>query len=335
MFHQQIAVFTRLCQLLLLGVCSGCAQLSSTDQAAAAMITTVMLPGDEIPLPKTIAETSGLICLAEQQFLMVNDSGHAPQIHQINLQGKVTATFLLDVAQIDWEAITSNGQHLWIGDIGNNSGQRSQLQIHQLPLPLKQPLLSGDTLQLQYPNQPQPPVKPYQHDMDAEALAVAGGQLFMFSKNWLSQGSDVYLINPALSVTAAVTDAAAVHPRAPLPLQKIARIDSLPGLVTDATFSEQHQVFVLTGYANFQRNMLNMLLYDDYRPFIAVLNRQFQLLATAEVPQGGQLEAVCVDQQQMIWLTQEQSKKRPALLWRFGSLSQWLQQLSLKSSQIN
>ena len=336
MFSNQTGVWAR---LLLLLLCSGCAQVSSTGpRLDPAIMSDEMLPGDEISLPDVIAETSALICLPDQQFLTVNDSGQPAVIHQINLQGNVVNTYPLDISNVDWEAMTTDGQRLWIADIGNNSGQRQQLQIHQLQLPLTAPTQISSTLQLRYAQQPQPPVQPYQHDFDAEALAIAGNQLIMFSKNWLSQGTDVYRIQPAIPANAAPLadisqrqSTAVQHQR----LEQIARVHPLPGVLTDATFSEQHQVFVVTGYANFQRNMLNMLLYDDYRPFIALLDRQFKLLASMPVAQGGQLEAVCLDQQQMIWLTQEKSKKRPALLWRYGSLSQWLQRLSQKSSQIN
>jgi hypothetical protein len=165
-----------------------------------------------------------------------------------------------------------------------------------------------------------PPLQVYQHDFDAEALVSADQQLLLFNKAWQSAHSTVYQLTSMNGSTNAV---------------KIATIDGLPGVITGGAFSPEQQMFVLTGYALFRENVLNMALYDDYRPFLAVLDRQFKLQKIVPVPQGGQLEAICIDQQQEIWLTQEQSKRRPALLWRWGNILQLKQGTIGKSSQIN
>lgn len=264
----------------------------------------------EVMLPALVAETSGLVCLPGGQFLTINDSGNEATVFQLNSRGEVMQQFLLDASNRDWEAMTVHQQQLWIADIGNNSGARSGGDLYQTALNL-QPHRKNSAVKTSfiYPEMPLPPLQSYQHDFDAEAIVSANGKLLLFNKAWQSPYSTVYQLTPAARDTQA---------------SQLARIHGLPGVITGAAFSEEHQIFVLTGYARFRENVLKLALYDDYQPFLAVLDSQFQLQKTLPLSQGGQVEAICIDEQQHIWLTQEKSKRRPALLWRFGSIEQLL-----------
>lgn len=274
-----------------------------------------------VQLPAVVAETSGLVCLADGSFLTINDSGNSATVYQLNARGEVLAQFAVDAKNQDWEALTLHQGELWIGDIGNNSGARTGGDLYRTSLKMQATVLNSTAkTSFVYPDLPLPPLQVYQHDFDAEALVSANQQLLLFNKAWQSSHSSVYQLTTANGITTA---------------RKIATIEGLPGVITGGAFSDAQQIYVLTGYARFRENVLNMALHDDYRPFLAVLDRQFKLQHIEPIKQGGQLEAICIDHQQQLWLTQEKSKRRPALLWRWGTVQQLLQQSPAKSSQIN
>jgi hypothetical protein len=294
----------------------------------------------ELVLPNEIAETSGLVCLDHDRFLTVNDSGHSPVVFELDIRNQILQKYekyQLNATNNDWEAMTLHEGQLWIGDIGNNRGLRHGGELYQVALPLHTTssgvhrnnpkakasnTLATRSSSFTYPNFPQVALQAYQHDYDAEALVSANGQLFLVNKAWQSEQTNVLRLIP---------DTTAMQARV------VAKINGLPGVITDAAFSEQHQHFVMTGYARFRDNALQLALFDHYQPFLAVLDAQFQLVKVVLIRQGGQLEGICIDSQQQIWLTQEQSKRRPALLWRWGTLQQLLSTATTdeKSSQIN
>lgn len=307
---------------------SGCTFNSANDdstamtKAAFAGKTAAVLPL-AATLPPTVAETSGLVCLDNGQFLTINDSGHSATVYQLDFQGQLLQQYDIAADNRDWEAITIHQGQLWLADIGNNKGSRNGGDLYQLPLPLRSgKALTSTKFDFVYPEFPLLPLKAYQHDFDAEALVSANGQLFLFNKAWLQPHSTVYRLDPAKS-------ASAIYP--------IATIDGLPGVITDAAFSELHQRFVVSGYARFRDNTLRLAFYDDYQPFLAVLDQQFKLQLVVPIGPGGQLEGICIDAEQQIWLTQEQSKRRPPLLWRWGTMTQLFSHKPIdeKSSQIN
>jgi hypothetical protein len=284
-----------------LGGCS-----TSTSTASTIIDTAAVLA--ESPLPKVVAETSGLVCLPDGSFLTINDSGNDATVFQLNNRGEVLQQFAINASNRDWEGLTVHQQKLWIGDIGNNSGARTGGDLYQTSLELQHNRLNtAEKISFVYPDLPLAPLQRYQHDFDAEAIVSANDQLLLFNKAWQSDESTVYLLETTANTSTA---------------RNIGQIKGLPGVITDGAFSEQFQVFVLTGYARFRDNMLNLALNDDYRPFLAVVDHKFNLQRIVPIAQAGQLEAICIDPQQHIWLSQEQSKRRPALLWRWGHINQ-------------
>jgi len=279
---------------------SGCSQ--NNQQAVG--------PQNMTLLPQAARESSALICL-QNQFLTINDSGNAPALYQVDRFGVLHSEISTNANNIDWEAMTLHQGQLLVGDVGNNSGTRSSIQLYQFAWPIKSNQIRYNKVyQFNYPIAPADlavALEPYQHDRDAEALVSTGTRLLLLSKNWLSDGSQVYELN--------LTNSS---------MRKIADIDGLPGLITDATYNDAHQVFVVTGYQNLRKNALNFALSGNYQPFLALLDNNFHVLNISMLPGAGQVESVCIDQQQDIWLSQESSRQLPALLWRFGPLQQLL-----------
>lgn len=280
--------FYRVSCLALLLLTSSCSQKPDINQF--------------VLLPDEIRESSALLCLDNGHFLTLNDSGNSSELFEIDQGGRILQRTSLAVSNTDWEAITQSEHHIFIGDIGNNSGIREQTWLWQLDKPWQQMQVPRQIL-LQHPDYPSQPPQPYQHDLDAEALVYANGAVWLFSKSWHSGHTQVYQWSVGQ------------------PLRKTAAIAGLTGLVTDAAFSEADQLFVLVGYADMRKNPLQFIFSNNYQPFLALVDTDFNLLQQMPLQSTGQVEAVCVDKQQQVWLTQEESKAQPAMLWRLGTVA--------------
>ncbi len=67
---------------------------------------------------------------------MHNDSGNAPLLFAVRADGRIVRRFRLAVPNLDWEDIAIDDQgHLYLGDIGNNSGLLRVRTIYRLDEP--------------------------------------------------------------------------------------------------------------------------------------------------------------------------------------------------------
>lgn len=279
--------------LLLLSGCS----ISQTVQPAALSV---------IELPKALVESSGLVCV-DQQFISFNDSGGPPILYRFDRKGQIVKQLKLSVRNEDWEAISSDGEFLYLADIGNNAGQRRSLAIYKVPLNwsgLKQPY-TPEQIKIQLPVSDK--VLPYQHDIDFEALVYQQQSLWLISKSWASQIPARYKLDPKSS------------------LQKLGAAETFAGpgfLVTDAVFDKDLEQWWMVGYSDPHKAIWAYLSSAGLEPRIARYDQQMKLLETQALPTSGQVEGVCIDQDKQIWISEEGNKHSPARLIKTAFSSQ-------------
>lgn len=253
-----------------------------------------------LELPKELSETSGLACL-DDQLWTVNDSGNSATLYQVNSSGDVINHVPLALQNVDWEAISSIGGKLFVADIGNNAGTRQQFELYQIRDTLsKEPKVQS--WQIKYPDQPSGFLEAYNHDFDAEALvALSEHTLLLFTKSWRTDISHVYRIDlnssPSLTMT------------------KQADIVGLPGVVTDAALDPQTGNYLIVGYQNYRRNFLQFAFERQFLPFIATLDKNFQLQQVELLANDGQVEGITVCAGSR-WISAEKTDSSPARLWR-------------------
>src|SRR5690606_14700262 len=75
-------------------------------------------------------ETSGLL-FYNNTFITHTDSGGKAELYEVNpTTGAITRTVeITNATNGDWEDIAQDSTHIYIGDIGNNSGDRTDLKI--------------------------------------------------------------------------------------------------------------------------------------------------------------------------------------------------------------
>ncbi|KAB1230900.1 hypothetical protein [Chryseobacterium viscerum] len=148
-------------------------------------------------LDDKIKETSGLNLLNGKLYTF-NDSGNDPELFEINkTSGEIVNVLKVNGKNKDWEALTNDGTHFYIGDFGNNGGKRRDLEIYKVPF-------QNDSLQnsqikkiqFQYPEQDDYASGYLKTDFDAEAMVYAHGKIHLFTKEWSAKAVTHYIIDP-------------------------------------------------------------------------------------------------------------------------------------------
>jgi hypothetical protein len=203
-------------------------------------------------LSDEIQENSGLIRVGNFLYTF-NDSGSDAKIYELDTTGAVQRSIVLTGAtNVDWEAITSNSMHVFIGDFGNNSGNRQNLCVYRfLKSDLAQDTVVAEKLPFYWSDQIHFNPQANAHNFDCEAFVAREDSLVLFSKNWLN----LYTRRYVLPVYWTDTIAAMVQ-------------DSffVDGLITDASLSPDQSRTFLLGYKNNGNNFYTSFIWNlwDY-----------------------------------------------------------------------
>ena len=122
-----------------------------------------------------LTELSGLTRVGDLLWTH-NDSGGQPMVYGLSDVGAVVQRVVVGGAlSVDWEDITHRGDHLWVGDIGDNFAIREVVQLYELPVPEDgQDAVESRLLRVSWPDGP----------VDSEALFAdpISGDLLLMSK---------------------------------------------------------------------------------------------------------------------------------------------------------
>lgn len=205
-----------------------------------------LTPELSVVLDAVLSETSGLI-FWNNRIWTHNDNadntlyGLNSNVFQVEFTPTVENT-----TNTDWEEITQDSLYMYIGDFGNNQGSRTDLHILRIVKSsfLNPPLLA-DTIWFQYEDQVDFTPTSQSTDYDCEAMIVKEDSIYVFTKEWSSQGTTVYRL-----------------PKIPGTYQAQRMFDhAVSGLITGATWNDSLQCIVLSGYSPLLQPFI-YLLYD-------------------------------------------------------------------------
>ena len=135
-------------------------------------------------------ETSGLTFLKDKLYTL-NDGGNTNEIFEIDKNsGKILSKLKTDFPNKDWEAITSDGENFYIGDFGNNAGNRRDLAIYKTDFQG-----SYSKNYFNYSAQDDFSTRYLSHNYDAEAMIFLNEKIHVFSKEWSSKNISHYTID--------------------------------------------------------------------------------------------------------------------------------------------
>lgn len=235
---------------------------------------------EKFELPEAVKETSGLIFFNDK-LITHNDSGDGPNLYEIDtISQTITRTITINNAtNVDWEDMDQDDTYIYVGDIGNNSGDRQDLKIYRI---LKSDFINSnsvtaDVISFSYEDQSDFTTQPNNTNFDAEAMTVYQDQIVIFSKNWTDQRTNAYIIPKTVGTHVA---------------QKVSSFDS-QGLITGAYVLGEH--FLLTGY---DTSAIPFLVFiNENRPpgfdFFGGNPMRISLIDEIFLEQGSQIEGVC------------------------------------------
>lgn len=204
-------------------------------------------PIASLQLQGVLAETSGLIFW--DNMLWTHNDNLDTNIYSLDtVYGSIVNTIpLKGVVNNDWEEISQDDEYVYVGDFGNNYGNRKDLKILRIS---KSSIYDGspeiDTIGFSYSDQTDfNPAEANDTDFDCEAFIVTGDSVYLFTKQWNSRGTGVYSL-----------------PKVPgLHIARLRSSYDVNGLITGSVFIESKGIVVLTGYSRTLDPFL-YLLYD-------------------------------------------------------------------------
>lgn len=169
--------------------------------AAPAICAQSLTPTHLTDLPPLLQEASGLLRMGSDTWLVL-DSGNDHAMYRVSEEsGEVLQQVTLSNAtNVDWEAISTDGIHVYVADVGNNAGARTDLRVYRFPataLTDTASYITVDTIRFQYADQVDFTPLPDGTNWDCEALLAMDDSLFLFTKNWVDGRTDMYVL-PAL-----------------------------------------------------------------------------------------------------------------------------------------
>jgi hypothetical protein len=229
-------------------------------------------------LPKEVDETSGLF-FYNGRLWTHNDSGGKPILYALD-----TTTFeivqrltLKNAKNKDWEDICTDGETVFVGDFGNNKGNRKNLRIFMFPLSAIPSeggaIVEVDSILFRFGDQTNFEKRKHEHDFDCEAIFATDDYLYLFSKGWETGTTRMYRLQktPGNQVAEVVNG-----------------FDS-QGLITGADYDRENRILVVVGYVKSIWKPFMYLIFDFEEDGVKLSNRRF------EMPQwtGAQTEGIC------------------------------------------
>jgi hypothetical protein len=201
--------------------------LAVTAQITPTLVTTL---ADEVN------ETSGLLWIGDDLWTH-EDSDCEPKLYRIDRNsGAVLQTVNVNAPNVDWEDITSDEEHVYLGDVGNNGGNRTDLKILRFSRALLEDPstteVNVDTIAFAYEDQTSFEFAMNNNDWDCESILAHSDSIYLFTKNWVDHQTRLYSI-PAQ------------------PGEHLAQLrgsHDVQGLITGAAMEANGERVVLVGY---------------------------------------------------------------------------------------
>ena len=245
-------------------------------------------------LSDSIKETSGLV--AFDTLLWTHNDDHDKTIYGLDSLGKIHKKIIPDkVTNQDWEEISQDSSHLYIGDFGNNySGNRNNLQILKIE---KKSFLEGnpiiETISFTYANQENLIAqKPNSTNFDCEAFIVSKDSIYLFTKQWSASKTDIYVL-PKQSGNYTAKFKATLDTK---------------GLVTGATYLESKKLVALCGYSKRGRSFLYLLYDFKDHDFLSGNKRRIDIQLSFH-----QIEGIATKDGLHYYLTNESLVRKPVI----------------------
>lgn len=186
--------------------------------------------------PQQLYESSGLIITPQGLFSLSDDK--RPEFYRVDTSSaEILQTIVVrDITFEDKEAISFDGDFLYIGDFGNNDGDRDDLKIVKINAAdvgsEAVAEVDGEVIEFYYPEQVEFDLKKSKNNFDCEAMVAQGDHIYLFTKQRSDHHTTLYVVPNTPGRHAA---------------EKKAVFDA-QGLVSDAALSPDGRTLLILGY---------------------------------------------------------------------------------------
>ena len=222
--------------------------LATDNDGSCAYPNSSVSPVSSTNLANNLSETSGLIAWNSSVWTH-NDNSDINLYSLDTIDGAVIQSYpLTGLANIDWEEISQDSNYVYVGDFGNNvNGNRTDLKIFRIE---KNSLLAQapviDTIYFSYSDQVDfTPTGSNNTDFDCEAMVVTSDSIYLFTKQWVSSQSGLYVLPKIPGTHSAV----------------LKTTFDTQGMITGATLMQSQRIIALCGYTNLLQPF-TWMLYD-------------------------------------------------------------------------
>ena len=265
---------------------------AKAQEEGTADFSPLFFPQLKAELPKEVNETSGLF-IHNGRLWTHNDSGGKPILYALD-----TTTFevvqkitMANAKNKDWEDVCTDDETVFVGDFGNNKGNRKNLRIFTFPLssiPKEgDTTLVVDSITFRFGDQTNFDYNKHEHDFDCEAMFATEDNLYLFSKGWATGTTRLYRLpkSPGNYVAEVVNG-----------------FDS-QGLITGADYDRENRILVIVGYVKTIWKPFMYIIFDFEDDGVKLSNRRM------EMPQwtGAQTEGICFFDKGRCYVTAETS----------------------------
>jgi hypothetical protein len=188
-------------------------------------------------LSSIVYESSGLIYL-NGKIITHNDEGNLPILYEIDSTSQMInrQVVIANASYNDWEDICFDSTFIYIAEFGNNHNDRTDLRVFRISINdyfnTPNDTVFADTISFSYSDQFDFSFSVNQTNFDAETLISYKDSLYIFTKNWNNERSNIYSL-----------------PKQPGDYL-ISRIDSFNsnGLITGGDYNTLTNEVILIGY---------------------------------------------------------------------------------------
>ena len=240
-------------------------------------------------LPKELKEISG-ITADGLDIWAITDKPHA-SVYKLDLTGNLKEQVeITNVEAVDVEAVTVDSDYIYIGDAGDNAGDRIERKIIKVAKrDIKkgtEAKVTGQTIEFTFPEKEQVEKKKL-NNFDCEALLSYRDSLYVFTKDREDKETSLFVLPKAAGKHTA---------------RFISSFDS-KGLITDAAINSANNELALIGYHKGHRFPF-IILFNDFtnNDFFSGTNKKINL---ADEPWDWQLEGITYGNNNMIYFTSE------------------------------
>lgn len=248
----------------------------NTDEKTSSMMELELEPTFEIrqiaTLDSSITESSGITRIDNNLFTH-NDIRGTAKLLEIDLDGSIKSTHNYENIFIrDWEDIATDEDFIYIGDIGNNLGNKTDLKVFKFPLgQVNNQNPTVEIIEFKFADQTDfDNTELNQTSYDVEAVTSLDDFLYVFTKDWQELNTNVYRLNKN----------AGTYSLSPMTTLNTG------GLVTGATTSPEGDI-ILCGYSRALSPFVARVAIEDGGP---IIKRKVDI--TGMLGTGSQIEGI-------------------------------------------